>query len=164
MAFSTRTRYGLRLLLCLAKLPAGKHLQLNEIGRTEHISSGYLQQIARALRPMHIISAVRGSNGGYALNRPASEINMEEVFSYLEGNLSPVRCLNDEPCARMDRCSTVNFWKEFDSHVRSFLRSKSLQDILDSCPQCGQDDLSPIQDLSFVCPDCKPADSFPQAH
>ncbi|MDO4839328.1 MAG: Rrf2 family transcriptional regulator [Desulfovibrionaceae bacterium] len=152
MAFSTRTRYGLRFLLCLASLPEGERLQLNEIGKKENISSGYLQQIARALRPLNIMTAVRGTNGGYALNRRPEEINLEEVISYLEGDLSPVRCLTEERCPRKANCTTFSFWKEYDDHIRSFLRSKTLKDLASDKPQ-GQEGLSTLQDLSFVCPE-----------
>ena len=52
MRFSTRTRYGLRFLLRLAAQPQGTLLQLGQVAREENISSGYLEQIVRALRPM----------------------------------------------------------------------------------------------------------------
>ena len=153
MAFSTRTRYGLRFLLCLATLPEGKRLQLNEIGKKENISSGYLQQIARALRPLNIMTAVRGTNGGYALNRRPEDINLEEVISFLEGDLSPVRCLTEEHCPRKNKCSTVSFWKEYDEHVRSFLRSKTLRDLARDSQTGSSEAHISIPDLSFVCPE-----------
>lgn len=137
MHFSTRTRYGLRFLLCLAELPPGERIQLSQVGEKENISSGYLQQIARALRPLNILTAVRGAGGGYGLNRPAEEINLEDVIIHLEGEISPVRCLTDN-CPRKDRCTTLAFWKEFDHHMRSFLRSKTLKDL----GNCGFDEMA----------------------
>ena len=128
MHFSTRTRYGLRFLLWLAELPKGERIQLSQVGERENISPGYLQQIARALRPLNILTAVRGAGGGYALNRAPDKINLEEVIVHLEGEISPVRCLTDN-CPRMNMCSTVAFWQQFDNHMRSFLRSKTLKDL-----------------------------------
>ncbi|HIW00378.1 MAG TPA: Rrf2 family transcriptional regulator [Candidatus Desulfovibrio intestinipullorum] len=142
MHFSTRTRYGLRFLLCLAELPPGERIQLSQVGEKENISSGYLQQIARALRPLNILTAVRGAGGGYGLNRPAEEINLEDIIVHLEGEISPVRCLTDN-CPRKDMCTTVSFWQEFDDHMRSFLRSKTLKDL-------GNCDMS-----NFLCEDKK---------
>ncbi|WP_287703399.1 Rrf2 family transcriptional regulator [Desulfovibrio sp.] len=49
MRFSTRTRYGLRFLLRLAAQPKDSLLQLGQVAREENISSGYLEQIVRAL-------------------------------------------------------------------------------------------------------------------
>ena len=84
MKFSTRTRYGLRFLLRLAAQPDNSLLQLGQVAQEESISPGYLEQIVRALKPLGILRAVRGSGGGYALSKPPSEINMEDVFLHLD--------------------------------------------------------------------------------
>lgn len=133
MRFSTRTRYGLRFLLRLAQQPDGSLVQLGQVAQEENISSGYLEQIVRVLKPLGILFAVRGSGGGYRLSRPASHINLEEVFARLEGEISPVSCLSgNKHCARQDNCSSRLFWHELDEHVRRFLRERTLQDILDA--------------------------------
>ncbi|MBQ9406980.1 MAG: Rrf2 family transcriptional regulator [Desulfovibrio sp.] len=133
MRFSTRTRYGLRFLLHLASQPQDKLLQLGQVAHEENISQGYLEQIVRDLRPLGILHAVRGAGGGYKLTKPPSEINLEEIFQCLEGELSPVRCLEDKNlCQRSGRCSTQNFWHAFDKHVRSFLQQHTLQGLLES--------------------------------
>lgn len=133
MRFSTRTRYGLRFLLRLAAQPQGSLLQLGQVAREENISSGYLEQIVRALRPMGILWAVRGSGGGYALAKAPADINMEEVFQHLEGEISPVRCLSKgRSCLREKHCSTREFWSELDGHIRSFLQQRTLQEIIES--------------------------------
>ena len=85
---------------------------------------------------------MRGAGGGYGLNRPAEEINLEDIIVHLEGEISPVRCLTDN-CPRKDMCTTVSFWQEFDEHMRSFLRSKTLKDL-------GNCDMS-----NFLCEDKK---------
>ena len=134
MRFSTRTRYGLRFLLRLAAQPPGSLLQLGQVAREEHISSGYLEQIVRALKPLGILRAVRGTGGGYALAKPASEINMEDVFLHLEGEIAPVRCLaTNKACTREDRCSTRPFWQALDRHMRDFLRQRTLQEMSEQC-------------------------------
>lgn len=133
MRFSTRTRYGLRFLLRLAAQPQGSLLQLGQVAREENISSGYLEQIVRALRPMGVLRAVRGSGGGYALAKAPTDINMEEVFQHLEGEISPVRCLSKgRSCQREKHCSTRGFWSELDTHIRNFLQHRTLQEIIDT--------------------------------
>lgn len=154
MHFSTRTRYGLRFLLCLAELPPGERIQLSQVGEKENISSGYLQQIARALRPLNILTAVRGADGGYGLNRPPEDINLEDVIVHLEGEISPVRCLTDN-CPRKDMCKTVSFWQQFDDHMRSFLRSKTLRDLGSCADQSFMDD---ARDEESIAPCPQPCD------
>ena len=102
--------------------------------------TGYLEQIVRALKPLGILRAVRGSGGGYALSKPPSEINMEDVFLHLEGEISPVSCLGrGKVCQREGLCSTRAFWHQLDEHVRDFLRPQTLQNIIESERSCCQD-------------------------
>ena len=133
MRLSTRTRDGLRFLLRLAAQPKDSLLQLGQVAREENISSGYLEQIVRALKPLGILRAVRGSGGGYALAKDPSEINMEDVFLHLEGEIAPVRCLTKGRCCqREQQCSTRGFWKELDGHIRGFLQQHTLREIIES--------------------------------
>ena len=136
MRFSTRSRYGLRFLLRLAAQPKGQLLQLGQVARDENISPGYLEQIVRALKPLGILRAVRGSGGGYALAKSPSKINMEDVFQCLEGGIAPVQCLHKgENCCRQDQCISRDFWQDFDCHIRSFLRQHTLQQIWQATKQ-----------------------------
>ena len=136
MRFSTRSRYGLRFLLRLASQPRGRLLQLGQVARDENISPGYLEQIVRALKPLGILRAVRGSGGGYALAMDPSKINMEDVFLCLEGEIAPVQCLHKgEHCCRQEHCISRDFWQEFDCHIRSFLRGRTLQQIQEATKQ-----------------------------
>ena len=81
-----------------------------------------------------------GSGGGYALSKPPSEINMEDVFLHLEGEISPVSCLGrGKVCQREGLCSTRAFWHQLDEHVRDFLRHQTLQNIIESERSCCQD-------------------------
>lgn len=127
--FSTRTRYGLRFLLRLAEgQKENKLVSVEKIAEIESISQAYLEQIIRALRPLGILKAVRGVGGGFSLCKKPEEINLEDVFSHLEGNISIVRCLT-EYCPREDCCTTKKFWKDFDEHTRTYLRAKTLKDL-----------------------------------
>lgn len=131
MKFSTRTRYGLRFLIRLAASPGEQLLQLGELARDEGISPGYLEQIVRALKPLGILRSVRGAAGGYALACPADQINMEQIFQHLEGEIAPVSCLTgSRPCAREQVCSTRHFWEALDTHIRIFLRGMTLQELV----------------------------------
>lgn len=131
MRFSTRTRYGLRFLIRLAEQPIGARLQLAQVAREENISPGYLEQIVRALKPLGILRAVRGAGGGYSLAKSPEEINLEDIFLHLEGDISPVTCLEEgNPCKRQNCCSTRTFWRNLDEHVRLFLRGVTLQQFI----------------------------------
>lgn len=128
MRFSTRTRYGLRFLIRLASTQ-DLRLQLGVAAKEEKISSGYLEQIVRALRPLKILKAVRGVGGGYQLCKSPADIRLDDVIRALEGGISPVSCLTSY-CPRQDICTTREFWEDMDRHLRGYLHSKTLQDLV----------------------------------
>lgn len=128
MRFSTRTRYGLRFLIRLASTQ-DLRLQLGVAAKEEKISSGYLEQIVRALRPLKILKAVRGVGGGYQLCKSPADIRLDDVIQALEGGISPVSCLTSY-CPRQDICTTREFWEDMDRHLRGYLHSKKLQDLV----------------------------------
>lgn len=128
MRFSTRTRYGLRFLIRLASTQ-DLRLQLGVVAKEEKISSGYLEQIVRALRPLKILKAVRGVGGGYQLCKSPADIRLDDVIQALEGGISPVNCLTSY-CPRQDICTTREFWEDMDRHLRGYLHSKTLQDLV----------------------------------
>ena len=128
MRFSTRTRYGLRFLIRLASTQ-DLRLQLGVAAKEEKISSGYLEQIVRALRPLKILKAVRGVGGGYQLCKSPADIRLDDVIQALEEGISPVSCLTSY-CPRQDICTTREFWEDMDRHLRGYLHSKTLQDLV----------------------------------
>ena len=128
MRFSTRTRYGLRFLIRLASTQ-DLRLQLGVAAKEEKISSGYLEQIVRALIPLKILKAVRGVGGGYQLCKSPADIRLDDVIQALEGGISPVSCLTSY-CPRQDICTTREFWEDMDRHLRGYLHSKTLQDLV----------------------------------
>ena len=131
MKFSTRTRYGLRFLIRLTSSPSDQLLQLGELAREEGISPGYLEQIVRALKPLGILRSVRGAAGGYALSCKPQDVDLDQVFLHLEGEIAPVSCLTGHrPCVRSEVCSTRSFWEALDNHMRVFLRGMTLQDLV----------------------------------
>lgn len=137
MAFPTRVRYGLRLLVRLA-VQGPEHLaSMTDIALEENISVKYLEQIVSMLKPLGILTSVRGARGGYVLAKDPKEITLESVFSSLGGLDAPAPCMckGKDDCDRMTICTTRPFWLEFDLHMRDFLRNKTLQDLVDKAPK-----------------------------
>ena len=135
MRYSTRTRYGLRFLINLGRRRGGTFVQLADIAQQEEISVKYLEQIVRALRPSGILRTARGAKGGYTLARDPHTITLDQIFWHLEGVLSPIACLEgDNTCARQTSCSARALWQNLDSHIQSFLRNITLQQLLEDTP------------------------------
>ncbi len=134
MAYPTRIRYGLRLLMRLAS-QGGRRLSIGSVAVEEGVSVKYLEQIVNLLRPLGIITSTRGPRGGYELARDPAQVTLESIFDSLGGLTAPVPCL-DAPagCSRTPVCMTRPFWLEFDAHMRKYLRSQTLRDLMPNAP------------------------------
>ncbi len=94
MKLSTRSRYGLRLMLALGSKEKKGPIFLKEIARSEDISEKYLSLIIMTLKSKGLVSTFRGAHGGYILGKPASEIRLIDIIEPLEGDLCLVDCVN----------------------------------------------------------------------
>ncbi|MBQ7874562.1 MAG: Rrf2 family transcriptional regulator, partial [Oscillospiraceae bacterium] len=67
MMISTKGRYGLRLMLDLAKEGCGRPVPVKEIAKRQDISEKYLEQIISQLSKAGLVKSIRGAQGGYVL-------------------------------------------------------------------------------------------------
>jgi len=136
MQISTFARYGLRALIRLVKITKTdkKVASIKEIAKIEHISAKYLESIFSVLKKTGYLTSVKGKYGGYHLTKPANEITVYEIINTLDGNISPVNCVdNFNKCADPPPVCTVWYlWKELDEVIKNTLNNKTLEDLADN--------------------------------
>jgi Rrf2 family transcriptional regulator, cysteine metabolism repressor len=129
---STKSRYGTRAILEIAKGYGREPVKRKSIALSQGVSQAYLVNILISLKNSGFIDTVRGAQGGYVLKRPPSQIVLFDVVQALEGSLAPVECLeNKNACGRIASCKTRTVWKELMDAQKKVLCSVSLQDMLD---------------------------------
>lgn len=85
MKISAYEEYGLRCLVQLARAEVdGESLTLAQIAEREGLSVANAGKLMWILNKSGLVSAQRGTKGGYWLARPASEIRLNEVIRILE--------------------------------------------------------------------------------
>jgi Rrf2 family cysteine metabolism transcriptional repressor len=128
---STKGRYASRAVLEMA-LGYGKGpILLREIAQKQDISERYLERIMNTLVSAGIIQSTRGQNGGFSLKRPPSDITLATVIEAVEGQISPVTCVdNPESCPRHPICVTRDIWIELKSAMMNLLNSITLHDMV----------------------------------
>lgn len=131
MKISTKGRYALRLIIELAKAPAGVPVRLRELAEKQEISEKYSEQIISLLRRGGIVLAKRGTQGGYDLARDPKKITVGEILRLTEGDLSPVPCLenNGEPCERKNSCATYMLWSKLKDAIDSVVDNITIADL-----------------------------------
>ena len=84
MKLSNKGRYAVMALADLAKFNTKKPISLRDISLRQGISLLYLEQIFLKLKKNKIVVSARGMNGGYNLNKDASEIKISEVLNAVD--------------------------------------------------------------------------------
>ncbi len=133
MRLSTKSRYGLRILLQIAiDNHDGKAAQGKTISKKQEISEPYLEQIMIPLKNAGLVRTTRGCNGGYFLNKAPKEITVLAVIELFEGELNLVDCNSEEKnCSRTNICQTSGVWKKIASSIRKAAEKITLASILD---------------------------------
>ena len=89
MHIPAKADYGVRALLALAS--AGEPRTAEELAQGQGLPSRFLGAILNDLRRAGRVVSQRGSEGGYRLARPASEITIADVIRALVGPLAEIR-------------------------------------------------------------------------
>jgi len=132
MIVSTKGRYALRVMLCLAQRDADAYIPLKEIAEAEEISQKYLESIMTILSKAGFLDAVHGKGGGYRLNRKPEEYTVGAILKLTEGSLAPVSCTTQgaAACSRSTCCQTLPMWERLEKLIDDFFEGITLADLL----------------------------------
>lgn len=124
MKISTKGRYGLTVMIELAKKEGHGPISLKSIAEEKDLSTHYLEQLAAPLRNAGLIRSIRGAYGGYVLAKDPSEISSGDIIRVLEGPITPVEGIEDEEPAQQA------LWLRIRDVVRDVLDSTTLEDLV----------------------------------
>ncbi len=135
MKFSTQEEYGLRLLLRIGKSNSPNGLTIPELSDLEGLTEANVAKILRLLRLAGFIDSSRGQMGGYKLSRPASEILVGDVLTFLGGKLyesgfCELHAGVENICTNSIDCSIRSLWKTIQTMLDGVLNKITLQDML----------------------------------
>src|SRR5512137_407114 len=127
MKLSTKTRYGVRLMVALGLNYGKRPVFLKDIAKRENISEKYLSLIIIPLRGIGLVNSIRGAHGGYNLAKDPSKITLKEIVDVLEGDCSLVNCVkNPSSCSRVPICASHDIWVIVCEKISSILGSITL--------------------------------------
>ena len=132
MIVSTKGRYALRVMVCLAQKGPGEYVPLKEIAEAEHISQKYLESIMATLSKAGFVDAVHGKGGGYRLNRTPDGYTVGSILKLTEGSLAAVSCTANSPegCSRGTCCDAKPMWDRLDAMIDNFFEGITMADLL----------------------------------
>jgi len=133
MRLNTKSRYAVMALADLASFKGNKPISLRDISLRQSISLLYLEQIFLKLKKKNIVKSIRGTNGGYILNKNPNQVKLSEIFLALDQNIKTLGCdkHSKKGCnGRSAKCITHNLWDELDIHINTFFENKNLDDLI----------------------------------
>lgn len=135
---STKTRYGMRILVELAERWGEGSIKREVISQSQDIPLPYLENILTILRRSSFVETKRGATGGIQLTREPEKIGLLTVFNSLEGTLAVVKCVDiPDCCDRENLCKTQKLWKRLKDSQEDILRNMTLADLMVDTPDFG---------------------------
>ncbi|CAG9607985.1 cysteine metabolism transcriptional regulator CymR [Pseudoneobacillus rhizosphaerae] len=123
MKISTKGRYGLTIMIELAKNHGEGPMSLKTIAQANDLSEHYLEQLIAPLRNAGLVKSIRGAYGGYVLGDEPSKITSGDIIRVLEGPISPVEGIEDEEPAKRE------LWIRIRDAVKDVLDNTTLEDL-----------------------------------
>ncbi|MCE5171744.1 Rrf2 family transcriptional regulator [Paenibacillus profundus] len=133
MKISTKGRYGLTIMMELAKSTGEGPTSLKSIAEKNQLSEHYLEQLIAPLRNAGLVKSIRGAYGGYILSRNAEQVTAGEVIRVLEGPISPVDFTEEDDPAKRD------LWLRIRDSIAQVLDSTTLADLITYKEEGSQD-------------------------
>ncbi len=135
MKLTSKGRYAVMALVDLARFDSINPVSLRDISLRQGISLDYLEQIFSKLKKNEIVKSIRGTQGGYVLNKRPNDIKLTNIFHAVDEKVKTVQCKKDSKrgCnGKATKCITHNLWDELEVHINTFFENKSLKDLLNN--------------------------------
>ena len=133
MKLTTKGRYAVMAMADLASNASEKPISLNEISIRQNISLSYLEQLFLKLKNKNLVKSIRGSNGGYILEKPASQIRLSNIIFAVDEKVKTLNCKKNSKKGcnhKTMKCITHNLWDDLEKHINSFFEKVKLEDLV----------------------------------
>ena len=117
--------------MLLAVESNGRLVPGKELAHKADIPANYLSKLMLTLAGAGVVEAMRGSNGGYRLRRPAATIPLIEVVRLFDRQIEPNACFlgMHALCSDQTPCPAHDAWRNVKTEMLKFLEEKTLADI-----------------------------------
>ena len=133
MKLTSKGRYAVMALVDLARFDNINPVSLRDISLRQGISLDYLEQIFSKLKKNEIVKSIRGTQGGYVLNKNPNDIKLTNIFNAVDEKVKTVQCKKESKrgCnGKATKCITHNLWDELEQHINNFFEKVKLEDLV----------------------------------
>lgn len=92
-----------------------------------------VSKVLKRLNDVHLVTSVRGVQGGYQLSRPAEQMSLAEIISAVDGKPALTECSDKTRQCRYDRhCEIRGNWQYINQVIYDVLNRLTLRDMMSS--------------------------------
>ena len=135
MLITQKHKYALRAIYELGKRFELGPIKLAEIAEAQAIPLRFLEVIMAELKPSGMVTSKRGYYGGYTLLHHPDEINVGDIFRFLDNAQSQDRCNAcdaRENCPLHGECAFMPMWDRVQDAIYNVYDKTSIQDLLNN--------------------------------
>jgi Rrf2 family protein len=127
---TAKADYAVRAAAELAAAEGTGPIKGERIATAQDIPLKFLENILSELRTAGLVASRRGAEGGYWLDRPASEVTVADVLRAVEGPLASIRGTGPERLSYGGAAQALpQMWVALRSSLRIVLEGVTLADL-----------------------------------
>jgi Rrf2 family iron-sulfur cluster assembly transcriptional regulator len=130
MIYSRSVEYAIRACVYLVDVEEGRYAMVKNIAQECSTPTHFLAKILQQLARKGFLRSRKGPTGGYALRRPADDINLLELVDSIDGLSEHQRCPGGmAECNDEAQCGMHDSWKELRERILRYLGDTSVLDL-----------------------------------
>lgn len=129
LRISKMTDYAIMVMVEL-NASSGDVLSAQALAERSHLELPTVSKVLKLLVKTGMVDSYRGSNGGYRLERKATDISVAEIITAIEGPIAMTECSVEEGlCAQEAMCSLRGNWQRISIAVAKAMEGVSLAEM-----------------------------------
>jgi Rrf2 family protein len=133
LRLTKKADYGLMALKYLAEQKDGSARSAKDIAEAYHIPPQLLAKILQTLAKAGLLVSHAGTNGGYALSRPATEMTAFEVIRAIDGPLFITSCITIHgACDLAGHCTIKEPLRKVNDSIKELLNGIRIADLIET--------------------------------
>lgn len=133
MRLSRKSEYAFLALIDLAEHGTNGPIKMYDIAQRKNIPKKYLEQLLLQLKTAGIVKSIRGANGGYALAKKPSEINLAQIIRLFDGPLGSVQSVSKyfyESTPIEQNQNLLHVFRDIRDYVSDKMENTTIEDLL----------------------------------
>jgi Rrf2 family protein len=133
LRLTKKADYGLMALKYLAEQSENGAQSAKDIAEAYHIPPQLLAKILQTLAKSGLLVSHAGTNGGYALARPSTEISAFEVIRAIDGPLFITSCITIHgTCDLAGHCTIKEPLRKVNDSIKDLLSGICISDLVEA--------------------------------